>query len=153
MTDPRLDFIERLQAATNERLQRVQQVADGVSAIRGEATSPDRLVTVKVAPNGALLELELDDEALELGAPALGALVVATARTATERAAAAVAGLVEPLDQPLDVAGAPSGGRHATGGADGPPGLDGRFDDALRRADAVADAIEDRLRTNDPGPG
>lgn len=151
MSDPRLDFIERLQAATNERLQRVQQVADGVTAVRGEATSPDRLVTVKVAPNGALLELELHDEALELSAPALAALVVATARTATERAAAAVAGLVEPLDQPLEVAAGSSGERHATG-SDGSRGPDGRFDDALRRADSVADAIEDRLRA-DPGPG
>jgi len=150
MTDPRLDFIDRLQAATRDRMQRVERVAEQVGSISGEATSPDRLVTVKASANGGLLDLVIEDDALDLDARELAALVLATARTATERAAAAMKEAVSPLDDPPDV-GPPGSGRGVDGSASGPP-AGTAFDAALERAERVAETVEDRVHAMDGRP-
>jgi hypothetical protein len=60
-------------------------------------------VTVRVSPQGALLDLKLDDEACDLRAADLAALVLETARTATEKVAGELRSAVAPLEQPLDL--------------------------------------------------
>jgi hypothetical protein len=92
-----------------------------------------------------------DDDALDLGARELAALVLATARTAAERAAAGLKRAVEPLEPPLDVA-APGEhlGAEPAGQEPGPPGT--AFDQAIERAEQVADRVEERVRGMDAGP-
>lgn len=152
-TDPRLDFLDRLQAATTERMRQVERVAEQVGAMTGEATSPDRLVTVKVTPNGGLVDLVLHDDALDLDARDLAALVLATARAATERAASAMNNAVSPLAERLDLG--PTDERApdwpGQGSAAGKPERT-EFDSAIERADRVADTVEDRVRGMDARP-
>ena len=101
--DPRLDYLERLKAKTDERRAAVESARRAVATLTGEATSLDRLVTVKVNPQGALLDLKLDADACDLEPADLAALVLATARTATENVAQALKAAVAPVEQPLDL--------------------------------------------------
>lgn len=102
-TDPRLDYLDRLKAKTDERRAAVESARQAVATLTGEATSPDRLVTVKVNPQGALLDLKLDADALGLEPADLAALVLATARTASEKVAQALRAAVAPVEEPLDL--------------------------------------------------
>jgi DNA-binding protein YbaB len=60
-------------------------------------TSQDRAITVTVAPNGALLDLRLDDKATQKPAAELAAEIMAVARNARQRAASTVAEAFVPL--------------------------------------------------------
>ncbi|UVS77852.1 hypothetical protein Actkin_01575 [Actinokineospora sp. UTMC 2448] len=60
-------------------------------------TSEDRTVTVTVAPNGALLDLRLDDAATAKPAAELAAEILRTARKARQAAATTVAEAFVPL--------------------------------------------------------
>ena len=108
-TDARLDFLDRLKAKTDERRAAVEAARRAVRTLSGEATSPDRLVSVKVNPQGALLELTFDDDVSDLAPAALAALVLETARTATDKVTAAMREAVAPLAQPLDLELTPPG--------------------------------------------
>lgn len=67
------------------------------------ATSADRAITVTVAPNGALLDLRLDDAATRKPAAELAAEILATARRARQSAATSVAEAFVPLGGDRDV--------------------------------------------------
>lgn len=60
-------------------------------------TSQDRAITVTVAPNGALLDLRLDDKATQKSAADLAAEIMAVARKARQSAATTVAEAFVPL--------------------------------------------------------
>ncbi|MFC7613771.1 YbaB/EbfC family nucleoid-associated protein [Actinokineospora soli] len=66
-------------------------------------TSQDRTITVTVAPNGALLDLKLDDAATRKPAADLAAEILATARRARQAAATSVAEAFVPLGGDRDV--------------------------------------------------
>ena len=117
-TDPRLDYLERLKAKTDERRAAVESARQAVATLVGKATSPDRLVTVKVNPHGALLDLKLDADALDLEPTELAALVLATARTASEKVAQALRAAVAPLEEPLDLGASPGAEPEPTSAAD-----------------------------------
>ena len=108
-SDPRLDYLERLKAKTDERRAAVESARQAVATLTGEATSPDRLVTVKVNPQGALLDLKLDADVRDLEPADLAALVLATARTATEKVAQELRAAVAPVADPLDLDLSPGG--------------------------------------------
>lgn len=70
-----------------ERARSATQLRQQVEQLSAEARSPRREVRVRVDAQGRLLDLELSEAALDLGARALGALVVTTAAAAHQRAA------------------------------------------------------------------
>lgn len=89
---------ERLTAQleqAQERARRATALRQQVEQLSAEARSPRREVRVRVDAQGRLLDLELSEAALDLGARALGALVVQTAATAHQRAAEQVGRLAE----------------------------------------------------------
>jgi DNA-binding protein YbaB len=101
--DPRMDFLDRLKAKTDERRAAVESARQAVAGLTAEVRSPDRLVTVKVSPQGALLDLQLDHEALELEPTDLAALILETTRAATAKVAEDMRAAVAPLEEPLDL--------------------------------------------------
>ena len=117
-SDPRLDFLDRLKEKTDERRAAVESARQAVATLTGEATSPDRLVTVQVSPQGALLDLRFDADALDLEPDELAALVLATARTASEKVAEALRAAVAPVEAPLDLGAGPDGEPEPTSGAE-----------------------------------
>ena len=75
-------------------------------------------MTVKVNPHGALLDLKFDADALDLEPTELAALVLATARTASEEVAEALTAAVAPVEEPLDLGARPGAEAQPTSGAD-----------------------------------
>lgn len=101
--DPMSDFFEGASAAeVRERLavqvEQAQRRAEAATAVRVEieavreqATSPRRELTVTVDSSGRLIDVALTDAGLQLGARALGRMIVDTSVRAQQAAGARAA--------------------------------------------------------------
>lgn len=97
------------------QLQNMDDRFEQLAGMRGElaelevtATSPDRSVTVVAGPGGAVKDIRLTEEALQLGPQRLGGLLMSTLQEAVADAARQQAGIVQEyaggpvLDQVLE---------------------------------------------------
>ncbi|WP_051191869.1 YbaB/EbfC family nucleoid-associated protein [Microbacterium luticocti] len=73
-------------AAAQQRAQAAQQMRAQVEAVRGTASSPRRELSVTVDASGRLVDVELSDAALNLGARDLSRMIVSTAQAASRDA-------------------------------------------------------------------
>ncbi|MDR6596507.1 YbaB/EbfC family nucleoid-associated protein [Saccharothrix longispora] len=88
-------MIADLEAKARDLARRSREVRDGIGAATATACSPDGVVTVTVAPNGALRDIAFARSA-GLSDERLGELVLATVRQAQAEVARRVADVVEP---------------------------------------------------------
>lgn len=82
--------IERVQAdirAAQERAVKATEVKETLDRLRGRARSPRGEVTAEVDPSGQLVGLQLADDATEIVARDLSALILDTVRSAAQDAA------------------------------------------------------------------
>jgi DNA-binding protein YbaB len=82
--------IERVQAdirAAQERAVKATEVKETLDRLRGRARSPRGEVTAEVDPSGQLVDLQLADNATEIVARDLSALILDTVRSAAQDAA------------------------------------------------------------------
>ncbi|MGW5052465.1 YbaB/EbfC family nucleoid-associated protein [Actinokineospora sp. NPDC004072] len=77
--------------------QKATEFKRDLEAAGSTQVSDDRTITVTVAPNGALLDLKLDDAATAKPAAELAAEILSTARKARQAAATSVAEAFVPL--------------------------------------------------------
>jgi DNA-binding protein YbaB len=82
------DWIARVQADSLSRLEAVSAMQDKLSGLVAEATSRDRLVRVTVTPTGALVALDIDEQAMTMSGEQLAAAIVEAVGRATTEAAA-----------------------------------------------------------------
>lgn len=80
-----------------EMQQRATQLQDAFAASAATVTSRDGAVTVSLAPNGALRNIQLGKRACELGEARLTTTIMDTVRQAQRQTAQAVAGSVESI--------------------------------------------------------
>jgi DNA-binding protein YbaB len=102
---------EQFQAQIKNMDDRFEQLAGmqgELASLEVTATSPDHAVTVVAGPGGAVRDIRLTEEALELGAERLGSVLMQTLQNAVADAARQQAGIVEEfaggpvLDQVLE---------------------------------------------------
>ena len=86
-------WIDQIQADSLSRLEAVERMQQQLQGLTGSATSADGTVQVTVTPAGALVDLRLDERALQGGAERLSAEILALAG----QAAAQVAGEVKEI--------------------------------------------------------
>jgi DNA-binding protein YbaB len=82
--------IERVQAdirAAQERAVKATEVKETLDRLRGRARSPRGEVTAEVDPSGQLVDLQLAENATEIVARDLSALILDTVRSAAQDAA------------------------------------------------------------------
>lgn len=89
-------MIADLEAKARDLARRSREVRDGIRAAGATVRSPDGWVTVAVAPNGALRDIEFSLPAEGLSDARLGEVVMATVRRARAEVARQVAAVVEP---------------------------------------------------------
>ncbi|MFT4127751.1 MAG: YbaB/EbfC family DNA-binding protein [Gordonia sp. (in: high G+C Gram-positive bacteria)] len=87
--------MDELQARATTQFGLLSDFAEGLSAIRERATSPDDLITVEVDSRGAMTGLWFADAVDRLGGHRLGTEIVATAHVAAHRAMTRQAALIE----------------------------------------------------------
>ncbi|GAA1211002.1 YbaB/EbfC family nucleoid-associated protein [Prauserella alba] len=80
-----------------EMQQRAAELQDAFSAAAATVSSRDGAVTVSLAPNGALRNIQLGKRACELGEARLTTTIMDTVREAQRQTAQAVAGSVESI--------------------------------------------------------
>ncbi|MCR3722207.1 MULTISPECIES: YbaB/EbfC family nucleoid-associated protein [Prauserella salsuginis group] len=80
-----------------EMQQRATELQDAFAAAAATVSSRDGAVTVSLAPNGALRNIQLGKRACELGEARLTATIMDTVRQAQRQTAQAVAGSVESI--------------------------------------------------------
>ncbi|MBM7774091.1 DNA-binding protein YbaB [Actinokineospora baliensis] len=85
------EWMREFDARIADAQRKAAVVREGLATAHGTATSKDGVVTVTVAPNGALTELKLTPEAMRLSHTQLAAEITATARQAQRQAAVLVA--------------------------------------------------------------
>ncbi|GAA0515407.1 YbaB/EbfC family nucleoid-associated protein [Saccharopolyspora thermophila] len=91
---------ERIQAMMRrfeEQAQKVSELQSAMQGLQGTASSPDRSVTVTVAPSGAVLDLRLAPNAVRQSASDLQQQIMATIREATANAAEQLNNTVAPI--------------------------------------------------------
>ncbi|WP_245720022.1 YbaB/EbfC family nucleoid-associated protein [Nocardia uniformis] len=74
--------MDELQARVQQKLYRMQDLRDGLAAVRGRETSEDGVVTVEVDGNGALKDLAFSSGISRLTPDELERIVVQTAAAA-----------------------------------------------------------------------
>ncbi len=87
--------VEREALDAQARAVKAQDLADGITAIRGEATSPRREVTLSVDAGGKIAALAIAEAAMELPPQELSALIIATAARAQKAAGRQAIALTE----------------------------------------------------------
>jgi DNA-binding protein YbaB len=70
------DWIARVQADSLSRLEAVSEMQHKLHGLVAEASSPDRLVRVTVTPTGALVALDIDDQAMAMSGEQLAAAIL-----------------------------------------------------------------------------
>ncbi|MDA3630199.1 YbaB/EbfC family nucleoid-associated protein [Saccharopolyspora sp. WRP15-2] len=80
-----------------EQAQKASQLQSAMQDMQGTASSPDRSVTVTVAPSGAVLDLKLAPNAVRQSANDLQQQIMATIRAATASAAEQMNTAVAPI--------------------------------------------------------
>ncbi|MFB9567839.1 YbaB/EbfC family nucleoid-associated protein [Saccharopolyspora hordei] len=80
-----------------EQAQKASELRSAMQGMQGSATSPDRSVTVTVAPSGAVLDLRLAPNAVRQSANELQQQIMATIREATANAAEQMNNVVAPI--------------------------------------------------------
>jgi DNA-binding protein YbaB len=92
----------------DDRFEHLAGMQSELASLEVTATSPDHAVTVVAGPGGAVRDIRLTEEALELGAERLGSVLMQTLQNAVADAARQQAGIVEEfaggpvLDQVLE---------------------------------------------------
>lgn len=89
-------WLERLQRETESRLERISQMQEELAEVAGEARSPDRMVWVRVGPNGAPLDLKFERGALRYDPEQLARIVLQTFQEAATQAAERLDSVVRP---------------------------------------------------------
>lgn len=92
-------WVEEYEAKLADLQRKSVELQENFAASNATVTSPDRIVTVTVGPNGGLQDLQLGRRAMELGAPRLTALILETARQAQKQAANKVLEVFKPLGE------------------------------------------------------
>ena len=87
-------WIEQVQADSLSRLEAVERMQQQLQGLTGSAASADATVQVTVTPAGALVDLRLDERALQGGAERLAAEILALAGRATAEVATEVKEIV-----------------------------------------------------------
>jgi DNA-binding protein YbaB len=92
----------------DDRFEHLAGMQDELASLEVTATSLDHSVTIVAGPGGAVRDIRLTEEALELGAERLGSVLMQTLQEAVADAARQQAGIVEEfaggsvLDQVLE---------------------------------------------------
>ncbi|MET9224917.1 YbaB/EbfC family nucleoid-associated protein [Lentzea sp. NPDC003310] len=89
-------MIADLESKAQQLQQRSQQMQEQIQHAGSTVTAPNEVVTVRVAPNGALQHIEFSPTAMRLTHVQLGQLVMQTVQKAQVQAAEQVASIVEP---------------------------------------------------------
>lgn len=89
-------MIADLESKAQQLQQRSQQMQEQIQHASSTITSPNEVVTVRVAPNGALQHIEFSPTAMRLTHVQLSQLVMQTVQKAQVQAAEQVASIVEP---------------------------------------------------------
>ncbi|MBB5152756.1 YbaB/EbfC family nucleoid-associated protein [Saccharopolyspora phatthalungensis] len=89
--------IQEMMRKFQEQAQKASELQSAMQDMRGTASSPDRSVTVTVAPSGALLDLRLAPNAVRQSASDLQQQIMATIREATANAAEQLNSTVAPI--------------------------------------------------------
>ncbi len=102
MTDSAAKWIEQVRHESIDRLESIQRMQDELAGIHGEAVAARGLVWVRVSAAGMAMGLDLDPEAMRLGAGELSAAILSALGEATARAGErvrAVVGQVVPAEE------------------------------------------------------
>jgi DNA-binding protein YbaB len=102
------EWLADFEAKVAEIQQKSAQFKENVERAANTQRSPDGAVAVSVAPNGALLDLRLDEDAMQRSAAELASTIMELVRLAQHTAQAGVATAFVPLggarlpEEPLD---------------------------------------------------
>lgn len=86
-------WVDQVQAEAHARLEAAARLRDELAAVRGRATSRDRVATVTVGPSGALVDVEFADQAQRVSPDVLRTAVLEAFGTAQADVQATVARL------------------------------------------------------------
>ncbi|WP_433869390.1 YbaB/EbfC family nucleoid-associated protein [Saccharopolyspora sp. CA-218241] len=89
--------IQEMMRKFEEQAAKADELQEAMQGLQGTASSPDRSVTVTVAPSGALLDLRLTPGAVRHSAAELQQTIMATVREATASAAEQLNETVAPI--------------------------------------------------------
>lgn len=89
--------IQEMMRKFEEQAQKASELQSAMQGLQGTASSPDRSVTVTVAPSGAVLDLRLAPNAVRQSANDLQQQIMATIREATASAAEQLNSTVAPI--------------------------------------------------------
>lgn len=89
--------IQEMMRKFEEQAQKASELQSAMQGMQGTASSPDRSVTVTVAPSGAVLDLRLAPNAVRQSANDLQQQIMATIRQATASAAEQLNNTVAPI--------------------------------------------------------
>ncbi|MEV0696628.1 YbaB/EbfC family nucleoid-associated protein [Saccharopolyspora sp. NPDC050389] len=89
--------IQEMMRKFEEQAQKASELQSAMQGMQGTASSPDRSVTVTVAPSGAVLDLRLAPNAVRQSANDLQQQIMATIRQATSSAAEQMNEAVAPI--------------------------------------------------------
>lgn len=94
---PGEDLEHYVERQAREMQHRASELQDAFAAAAATVSSRDGAVTVSLAPNGALRDIQLGKRACELGEARLTAAIMDTVREAQRQTAQAIAGSVESI--------------------------------------------------------